>query len=96
MKPLTARLLFRLEHAEKNSIESTSEEIIPLLTNNISIDLNVGSLFFFGEVEYIVKKIETHISEKTDKVFGMSYAEKIGESYPYSISITYIINETNK
>ncbi len=96
MEAITARLLFRVLNDKTNSIESTSEEILPYLTDDVSITLNLGSVFNFRGVDYKVEKIETHLSEKTKEIYGMSYAEKIGRSYPYSISISYTVSEVIK
>lgn len=95
MEAITARLLFRVLNDKTNSIESTSEEILPYLTDDVSITLNLGSVFNFRGVDYKVEKIETHLSEKTE-IYALSMAEQIGESYPYSIAISYTVSEVSE
>jgi|JI7StandDraft_1071085.scaffolds.fasta_scaffold1152912_1 hypothetical protein len=93
MSELIAKVRFQIKDTNNYILHSTSEEIISYLTNEHILYINVGTDLTIGGTNYRVDEIKTELYEKSEKIYGISYAEPVGKIVPHSIMITYLITE---
>ncbi len=92
MENLSARLLFRIKGTDNVILSSYSEEILVYFEAQ-SVQLNKGKTVLIEKDIYRIEDIETTIAEKMDKVYGITLSKQIGNSFPESITITYVISK---